>query len=339
MPIGTLTRKIQCQSSASVRTPPSSDADAAAAGGHEAEDAHRLGAVGRLREQGHHQRERNRRRHRAADALDGARGDEHLLVVASAAGQRREREERDADQEQPPVAEEVAEPPAEQQEAAEGEQVGVHDPRERRLREAEVLADRRQRDVHDGRVEHDHQARRGRARRGRASGCVCSWSSGASFRVGSESLDRTADGTHRSPADEFPRRRPSDLAMSTRGRHSRLSPSPVPIARADLPASADASPRCSRPPGRTSRCATSRGAAPTRSPVDALARIQLAAAVGWVAGSAPRRRRRAARPARVRRRCRRLGIEPWRQPEEREQRLGVEEERELGDPPAWRSST
>jgi len=29
-----------------------------------------------------------------------------------------------------------------------------------------------------------------------------------------------------------------------------------------------------------------------------------------------------------------LGIEPWRQAEEREQRLGVEEERELGDPPA-----
>jgi hypothetical protein len=29
-----------------------------------------------------------------------------------------------------------------------------------------------------------------------------------------------------------------------------------------------------------------------------------------------------------------LGIEPWREPEQREQRLGIEEERELGDPPA-----
>ena len=29
-----------------------------------------------------------------------------------------------------------------------------------------------------------------------------------------------------------------------------------------------------------------------------------------------------------------LGIEPWRQAEEREERGGVEEERELGDPPA-----
>ena len=29
-----------------------------------------------------------------------------------------------------------------------------------------------------------------------------------------------------------------------------------------------------------------------------------------------------------------LGLEPRRQPEEREERLGVEEERELGEPPA-----
>jgi len=29
-----------------------------------------------------------------------------------------------------------------------------------------------------------------------------------------------------------------------------------------------------------------------------------------------------------------LGLEPRRQPEQREQRLGVEEERELGEPPA-----
>ena len=54
-------------------------------------------------------------------------------VVDEAAGDRGQREERDADQEQPPVAEEVAEPAAEQQEAAEGQQVGVHDPGQRRL--------------------------------------------------------------------------------------------------------------------------------------------------------------------------------------------------------------
>jgi hypothetical protein len=55
------------------------------------------------------------------------------------------------------VAEEVAEPTAEQQEAAEGQQIGVHHPRERRLREPEVVPDRRERDVHDRAVQHDHQ--------------------------------------------------------------------------------------------------------------------------------------------------------------------------------------
>ena len=47
---------------------------------------------------------------------------------------------------------EVAEPAGEQQQAAEGDQVGVDHPRERRLREAEVALDRRQRDVDDRRV-------------------------------------------------------------------------------------------------------------------------------------------------------------------------------------------
>ena len=55
------------------------------------------------------------------------------------------------------MSEQVAEPSAEQQEAAEGEQVGVHDPRERLLREAEVVTDRRERDVHYRPVEDDHQ--------------------------------------------------------------------------------------------------------------------------------------------------------------------------------------
>ena len=55
------------------------------------------------------------------------------------------------------MAEEVAQPAAEQEEAAEGEQVGVDDPGERRLGEAEILADRRQGDAHDRHVEDDHQ--------------------------------------------------------------------------------------------------------------------------------------------------------------------------------------
>ena len=108
------------------------------------------------------------------------------------------REERDADQEQPPVAEQVAEPAAQQQEAAEGQQVGVHDPGERGLGEAEVVPDRRQRDVHDRRVEHDHQVPR-QSTSSASQRVRLSMVMGAPFGRRSRSLDRPARGTHRSP--------------------------------------------------------------------------------------------------------------------------------------------
>ena len=134
------------------------DADRAAARGDEAEHAHRLGAVGRLGEEIHHERERHGRGDRAAHALHRTRGDQELLRGRQAAGQRGDGEQRDAGQEQPAVAVQVAEPPAQQQEAAERQQIGVHDPGQRRRREAEVVPDRGQRHVHDRRVEHDHEA-------------------------------------------------------------------------------------------------------------------------------------------------------------------------------------
>ena len=133
------------------------DADRSAARGDEAEDAHRLRALGGLREERHRQRERDGGDDRAADSLHRACADEHLLRGREAARCRREREERDPEQEQPAVPEEVAEAAAEQEEAAEGDQVRVHDPRERLVGEAEVLLDRRQRDADDRHVEDDHQ--------------------------------------------------------------------------------------------------------------------------------------------------------------------------------------
>src|SRR6266571_4926528 len=51
----------------------------------------------------------------------------------------------------------IAETPAEEQEAAEGKHVGVHDPDERGLGEAQIRLDRGQGHVHDRRVEDDHQ--------------------------------------------------------------------------------------------------------------------------------------------------------------------------------------
>src|SRR6185312_4323253 len=59
--------------------------------------------------------------------------------------------------EQRAPAEQVGGASAEQQEAAEEQRVGVHHPGERRVGEAEVGLDGGQRDVHDRRVEHDHE--------------------------------------------------------------------------------------------------------------------------------------------------------------------------------------
>ena len=99
-----------------------------------------------------------RRGQGGADALEGPGGQEHP------AGRRRTRRaasstEKTAmpDQEGPAPAEEVARAGAEEQQAAEGEDVGVEDPRELAAREAEARLDVGQRDVDDGGVEHDHE--------------------------------------------------------------------------------------------------------------------------------------------------------------------------------------
>ena len=63
----------------------------------------------------------------------------------------------EAGQEHAPLAEQITEPAGQQEQAAEGDQVGVDHPREAALGEPQVALDRRQRDVHDGRVEDDHE--------------------------------------------------------------------------------------------------------------------------------------------------------------------------------------
>ena len=223
----------------------------------------------------HDQRERDRRDDRAAEPLHRARGDQHPLRRREAARERGEREERDADQEQPAVAEEVAEPAAEQEEAAEGEQVGVHDPRERGLGEAEVLADRRQGDVHDRRVEDDHQVARGRGRAAPASACGCPWSSALSSVVRS----RVASSDHRSRTIRAWRRKhnssvavPMRFSPAGRSHSSMAAPAPTtvdfairgPITRADLPGLCDRVCRCWPERRRAWRSATCPASNPTR---------------------------------------------------------------------------
>jgi len=119
--------------------------------------AHRLGPLRGLGEERHDERQRDDRDDGAAEALDRPRRDQHLLRGGQPARERGEREQHEADKEQLAVPEEVAEAPAEQQKTSEGQQVGIDDPRKRRLGESQLLADRWQRDVHDRCVEHDHQ--------------------------------------------------------------------------------------------------------------------------------------------------------------------------------------
>ena len=57
------------------------------------------------------------------------------------------------------AAEQVGGPPAQQQEAAKGQPVGGHDPLQVRLREVQLAADRRKRDVNDRQVGDGHEER------------------------------------------------------------------------------------------------------------------------------------------------------------------------------------
>jgi ABC-type transporter Mla MlaB component len=122
----------------------------------------------------------------------------------------------------------------------------------------------------------------------------------------------------------MPSARPTTVAFAVAG----------PIARADIPALCGRVARLLESSGADIALCDLTGLAVDAAAVDAVARIQLAArrmgrrlvlreaaddlldllAFVGVAGA--------------------LGVEPWRQAEEREERGGVEEERELGDPPA-----
>ena len=194
-PIGRLTKKIQCQLMPCVSTPPSSRPDRASGGGDEAVDADRLGLLPGLREHRDDHAQDHGGGHGAADALEEARAHEQLLALRDAAEQRRHGEDHQPGEEHVPPGDEVSEPSRQQEQPAEGDQVGVDDPGQARLREAEVLLDRGQRDVHDRRVEDDHQHARRRAPRGRSSASVR-----CPLRGSSSALPGREGGPRRRPA-------------------------------------------------------------------------------------------------------------------------------------------
>jgi hypothetical protein len=119
----------------------------------------RAGTLGALLEGGRDDRERGGRDQRGAEALQRPRPDQHALAAGEPIEERGAGEDDEADQEKALAAQQVAKAAAEEQEAAEDEGVGVDDPLQTAVGEVEVRLDRRQGDVHDRRVEDDHELR------------------------------------------------------------------------------------------------------------------------------------------------------------------------------------
>jgi hypothetical protein len=79
------------------------------------------------------------------------------LALGHGAQERGSGEDGQPGQEDAALADQVAQAAGEQEQAPERDQVGIHDPGQITLREAQVVLDRRQRDVHDRRVQDDHE--------------------------------------------------------------------------------------------------------------------------------------------------------------------------------------
>ena len=95
-----------------------------------------------------------------------AHRDQERVGGREPAGERGGGEHAEPDHEHAAAPEQVGGAPAEQQEAAEGEAVGGDDPLQVRLREVELAADRRQRDVDDREVDDRHEVGHGQHREG-----------------------------------------------------------------------------------------------------------------------------------------------------------------------------
>ena len=91
---------------------------------------------------------------------------------ANAAPAERDSEDGEAEQQRAPAPEAVAERAREQQQAGEHERVGVDDPLQLADVGVEVAHERRERDVDDRVVDHDHEQADAQHRRARASGAV-----------------------------------------------------------------------------------------------------------------------------------------------------------------------
>jgi hypothetical protein len=156
IPIGTLTQKIQCHDTPWVMAPPTTGPTATA---RPPMPPHAPSASGRFSGEmaAGQDRQRERHRDRAAEALQGAGGDQHPARRRERRGRGTEREDRDADGEHAAAAEAVAEGRAHQEQGGEGECVGVDRPFEIAEGRAQVAPDDRQGHGHDEVVQADHE--------------------------------------------------------------------------------------------------------------------------------------------------------------------------------------
>ena len=129
----------------------------AAEPGDAAPDPERLDPLARVHEQHRDQAERGRRGERLTESLGEPADDEHRRVLRDATGQRGSGEQRHPDEEQLAATEDVSEATTQEKEPAGGQDVTVDHPGQAGAGEAEARLDVRQRDVHDGDVEDEHE--------------------------------------------------------------------------------------------------------------------------------------------------------------------------------------
>ena len=155
-PTGTLTANTHSHPGTARDQPAEHPAGRAAAGrGRRPQPERARAPPGRLGRD--EQRERRRRHERGADPLHRARRDQRRRGRRERAGERGGREQHQPGAEDPPPPVQVGHPAREQEAAAERQRVGAQYPVQPGRSEAEVAADRRQRDRHDRHVEDDDE--------------------------------------------------------------------------------------------------------------------------------------------------------------------------------------
>jgi hypothetical protein len=144
--------------------PTRDDADCRRRPAHRAVDAEGAVALLALGEGDSEDRQCRRRHQGGAEALEAAGCDQEPDRLGDARKERGAGEDGQPGQENPASPEQVGQPPPEQKEPSEHEAVGDDDPLQGALADAEVTLDRRERHIHDGDVEDDHELRGARQR-------------------------------------------------------------------------------------------------------------------------------------------------------------------------------